>query len=411
MIFPGSIAMHDLLDILTFVVTTVWHVLPVFLFSVFLGVLVQELKVDRTIREALSGSPTSAIFTATAIGAFSPFCSCTVIPVVNGLLRSGVPLAPVMAFWISSPLMDPEIFTLSVALMGWPLSIARLASTFILSLGAGFLTLFLLRNGILPKRVLRQKASTVGCCSPSKDDIPEIPISAPPSLSTLLGVKPERDEVSQSCCAPREELELPLSRHKSDPWWQVVSSNLQTVSWPKVLREVLSQSLPLGGLLVLAFTLEALIDKYVPQATIASFLGNNNAFSVPLSAIVGIPLYLNNVTALPIIDGLLDKGMQPGAAIAFLIAGPVTTIPAMTAVWGVVQPRIFGLYLGIGLFGAILLGFATNILFSQPLQAFIQITVLLGLLGIMGLGFRKFLTRKTTKEQMQVSKRLGHLRR
>jgi uncharacterized membrane protein YraQ (UPF0718 family) len=126
---------------------------------------------------------------------------------------------------------------------------------------------------------------------------------------------------------------------------------------------------------------------------------------------VGIPLYLNNVTALPIIDGLLDKGMQPGAAIAFLIAGPVTTIPAMTAVWGVVQPRIFGLYLGIGLFGAILLGFATNILFSQPLQAFIQITVLLGLLGIMGLGFRKFLTRKTTKERMQVSKRLGHLRR
>jgi uncharacterized membrane protein YraQ (UPF0718 family) len=64
--------------------------------------------------------------------------------------------------------------------------------------------------------------------------------------------------------------------------------------------------------------------------------------------------------ALPIVAGLLAQGMQPGAAIAFLIAGPVTTIPAMTAVWGVVQRRVFVLYLSLSLLGAILLGFVTN---------------------------------------------------
>jgi uncharacterized protein len=53
--------------------------------------------------------------------------------------------------------------------------------------------------------------------------------------------------------------------------------------------------------------------------------------------------------------------MQPGAAIAFLIAGPVTTIPAMAAVWGVVRPRVFALYVGVGLVGAVLLGLATNL--------------------------------------------------
>lgn len=72
-------------------------------------------------------------------------------------------------------------------------------------------------------------------------------------------------------------------------------------------------------------------------------------------------LYLNNVAALPIVSGLLAQGMQSGAAIAFLIAGPVTTVPAMSAVWGVVTRRVFLLYLGISLVGAVVLGWLTNL--------------------------------------------------
>ena len=81
-----------------------------------------------------------------------------------------------------------------------------------------------------------------------------------------------------------------------------------------------------------------------------------------LAALIGIPLYLSNFTALPIVSGLLAQGMQPGAAIAFLIAGPVTTIPAMTAVYGVVQRRVFVLYFSLGLFGAIVMGVVINLL-------------------------------------------------
>jgi uncharacterized membrane protein YraQ (UPF0718 family) len=91
-------------------------------------------------------------------------------------------------------------------------------------------------------------------------------------------------------------------------------------------------------------------------------LGDNNWFAVPLAALIGIPLYLNNLAALPIVSGLLAQGMQSGAAIAFLIAGPVTTIPAMTAVWGVVSRRVFALYLALGLGGAIILGFIVNLI-------------------------------------------------
>ncbi|MBA3532228.1 MAG: hypothetical protein H0T73_09940 [Ardenticatenales bacterium] len=65
-----------------------------------------------------------------------------------------------------------------------------------------------------------------------------------------------------------------------------------------------------------------------------------------------------------ILLGVLAQGMQPGAAIAFLIAGPVTTIPAMTAVWGIASRRVFALYLAVGLGGAMLAGFITTLLIN-----------------------------------------------
>ena len=117
----------------------------------------------------------------------------------------------------------------------------------------------------------------------------------------------------------------------------------------------------LGKWLFLAFLLEALMVRYVPQPAIAGVLGEGSRFAVVLAALIGIPLYLNNVAALPIVSGLLAQGMRPGAAIAFLIAGPVTTVPAMSAVWGVVTRRVFGLYVGVSLVGAVFLGWLTNL--------------------------------------------------
>jgi uncharacterized protein len=146
-------------------------------------------------------------------------------------------------------------------------------------------------------------------------------------------------------------------------WWDGLATSVRTLDSKAVGRDLLAQSWNLGRWLLLAFVLEALITLYVPQAAIAGVLGQNNPLAVPLAALIGVPLYLNNVSALPIVSGLLGQGMQPGAAIAFLIAGPVTTIPAMTAVWGVVRRRVFALYLGVGLGGSILAGLVTNLVF------------------------------------------------
>ena len=151
----GSQLLAQLTAIIHFVAAQFAGTWPYLLITIPLAVAVKLSGASRFITRALSAQPLVAIVLATAVGAFSPFCSCSVIPVVASLLIGGVPLAPVMAFWIASPSMDPEIFFLSVSTLGWELSLWRLGSTLVLSLAGGFITYFLLRRGWLGANILR----------------------------------------------------------------------------------------------------------------------------------------------------------------------------------------------------------------------------------------------------------------
>ncbi|OGL25846.1 MAG: hypothetical protein A3G44_04800 [Candidatus Rokubacteria bacterium RIFCSPLOWO2_12_FULL_73_47] len=335
-----------------FVGRAVWGVLPAFLVSVALGVLIRALQLDGVIRRAFDARAGASIALATAVGAFSPFCSCTVIPVVSGLLLAGVPLAPVMSFWIASPTMDPEIFVLTVATLGWPLALARLGATLALSLGAGALTLLLTRAGVLGADVLRPSARRPALVA---SGLTLLSVGALRPAVAAAGIAGGSD-AGGGCCAAS------AAAPAKGPG--LLATVARRVEWRKLTRDMAVESVRLGRWLVLAFVLEALILRYVPQAAIAQVLGGGNALAVPLAAAVGIPLYLNNVSALPIVSGLLTQGMQPGAAVAFLIAGPVTTVPAMSAVWGVVKPRVFALYFGLALAGAVVLGVLTNLILA-----------------------------------------------
>ena len=75
-----------------------------------------------------------------------------------------------------------------------------------------------------------------------------------------------------------------------------------------------------------------------------------------LASVVGIPAYLNGYAALPLVAGLIEQGMAPGAGMAFLLAGGVYSIPAAIAVWALARPQVFLAYLGFAFTGACLLG-------------------------------------------------------
>ena len=114
--------------------------------------------------------------------------------------------------------------------------------------------------------------------------------------------------------------------------------------------------------MALAFFLEALISLYIPEEWITSIMGKENPWAIFTAGFLGIPVYTSNLSALPMVSGLLVQGMSPAAALAFLISGPTTTLPAMAAVWTLVKHRIFILYVSFSLVGAILLGYLKLIL-------------------------------------------------
>jgi uncharacterized membrane protein YraQ (UPF0718 family) len=87
-----------------------------------------------------------------------------------------------------------------------------------------------------------------------------------------------------------------------------------------------------------------------------------NPMAIATAAVLGVPTYTSSLTALPMISGLLTQGMNPAAALAFLIAGPTTTLPAMAAVWPLVARRVFVIYVSFALLGAVLMGFLYDML-------------------------------------------------
>ena len=98
----------------------------------------------------------------------------------------------------------------------------------------------------------------------------------------------------------------------------------------------------LGKWLLLAFVLESLMVAYVPADLVTRIAGDGSFLSILGATLVGIPSYLNGNAALPLVAGLIDKGMAPGAAMAFLVGGGVTSIPAALAVFGIARRQVFG---------------------------------------------------------------------
>jgi uncharacterized membrane protein YraQ (UPF0718 family) len=356
----------QILEIANFIAGAFLHVWPYLLITIPLSVLVRMSGASRYISRAFQAQPVVAIFLATAVGAFSPFCSCGVIPVVGALLIGGVPLAPVMSFWIASPSMDPEIFFLSVATLGWELAVWRLGATLVLSLSAGFFTHFIVGRGWLGGQFVwgRPTTSTQSTWTILKNGWRRLKegLKAPtPALGFAAGGGLQSPGVTSCTTSDGACQSGPTSTSSSGASiesTEATSCSVAPTSFKRrLLSETWSATTMVAKFMLLAFFLEALIELYVPSEWVTGLLGPGNPGAIPTAALIGVPVYTNNLAALAMVGGLLTQGMNPAAALAFLIAGPTTTIPAMAAVWGLVTRRVFVLYISFALVGAMGLGY------------------------------------------------------
>jgi uncharacterized membrane protein YraQ (UPF0718 family) len=363
---------NHILAVAQYILESFLHTWPYLLITIPIAVAVKMSGASKYINRAFTARPVIAIILATIVGAFSPLCSCSVIPVVAALLIGGVPLAPVMSFWLASPSMDPEIFFLSVSTLGWELAIWRLAATLILSLGGGFITHFAVQRGWLGTKILREQSSTqvrtfgevlkgtwryamttVGSVLVPKTTSIALVSSGAIALTQDLPLVEEDSSCGCADCSQEGNDACEVTQISVDNNPQVSESPF----WRRLILETWSATTMVIKFMLLAWFLGALIYLYVPETWITTTLGGDNPWTIIAAALLGIPVYTSNLTAMPLVGGLLGQGMHPAAALAFLIAGPTTTLPAMSAVWGLVNRKVFAFYIGFSLVGAIVLGY------------------------------------------------------
>ncbi|CUK06439.1 putative permease [Shimia thalassica] len=282
---------------------------PFILFAVFAIGYLKATGAENLLAKAFVGRETHMILFAALLGGLSPFCSCEVIPFIAALLAVGAPLSAVMAFWLASPLMDPAMFAITSGTLGFDFAIAKTFSAVGLGLLGGGLTMLFAKSAVFVDP-LREKPQIGGCCGVKQ------PFSGQPVWA--FWKEADRRETFKEA---------------------TIENGVFLLKW-----------------LALAYTIEALMIHYIPASLIANVLGGEGLGTILLGALVGAPAYLNGYAAVPLVDALLAQGMSNGAAMSFMIAGGVSSIPAAIAVWALVKPRIFAAYLGFALLGAFLAG-------------------------------------------------------
>ena len=298
---------------ISFTAAALWHTAPFLLLSIGIAAWAGATGADNLIARAFTGTPLLMIALAALAGGLSPFCSCGVIPLIAALLAMGVPLSAVMAFWLASPIMDPSMFVLTSGVLGVEFALAKTAAAIGLGVMGGVVVLMLSKSPIL--------------------------------------ANPLRDGIGDGGCGGST-----VRAPKQVVWRFWTDADRRA----KFAREALKTTLFLAKWLTLAFLLESLMLALIPAETITALLGGTGIGPIALATVVGVPAYLNGYAALPLVGGLISQGMAPGAGLAFLVAGSVTSLPAAIAVWALVKPRVFGLYIALSLSGA----FASGLLFQ-----------------------------------------------
>ena len=300
---------HQLESSLAFLVESLVGIAPYLAVSVLLAAWLKAAGADQLIARVFTGHALTIVVMASVFGALSPFCSCGVIPIIAALLAMGVPLPPVMAFWISSPVMSPDMFVLTAGALGFGFAVAKTLAAFGMGMLGGLGTLALIKSGGFTDP-LREGVGDGGCAASS--------VRAPKAVNWAFWGEEDRLRVFRS-----EGMKVALFLLK----------------W-----------------LTLAFILESLMVLYLPPDVIAGWLGVESLWAIPLAVVVGVPAYLNGYAAIPVVAGLMETGMAPGAAMAFMTAGAATSIPAAIAVFALVRKPVFVWYLFLALTGSALSG-------------------------------------------------------
>lgn len=287
--------------------------------------LLQSRLSHERVRE-LIGQGRGGYLKSALLGAVTPFCSCSTIPLLAGLLKARAAFGPTLAFLFVSPLLNPIVIGLLLLTFGFEVTAVYAVATLVISLAAAHL---LDRAGFA--RYVRSEAlgeppapAASACCTPAAarpaasccGTAPEPKPAtfccapAPTPVVTCCSTAPApKPAASSACCGPATAPAAPAQpRRKPLPW---------RAAW----RDALDQLRSVAPYLAVGVAIGALSYGFVPTELLEQVGGADQPWAIPLAAVIGIPLYLRAEALIPIAAALGAKGLAAGPLIALIIGG------------------------------------------------------------------------------------------
>jgi uncharacterized protein len=304
-VFGLSAGAH-LTESIRFFIFEVPKVLMLLALIIFLvGIIRTYFSPERT-RKALEGK---SLFTgnvmAASLGIVTPFCSCSAIPLFLGFIESGIPLGVTFSFLIAAPMINEVAVVLLFGLFGWKTALIYVVTGLVIAIIAGWV---------------------IG------------------RLHLEKWIEPWVYELKAGAHLEDEKLAM-AARIKMG--FEAVKEIVGKV-WIYVM---------------LGIAVGAGVHGYVPQDFMASFMGKSAWYSVPLSVLIGIPLYSNAAGIIPIVSALIEKGAALGTSLAFMMSVIGLSLPEMIILRKVLKLPLIFTFIGVVGTGIIIVGFLFNYIF------------------------------------------------
>ncbi len=296
-----------LTEAIRFFIFEVPKVLMLLTLIVFVVGIIRSYFSPEKTRKALEGKP---LFVgnvmASSLGIVTPFCSCSAIPLFLGFVEAGIPLGVTFSFLIAAPMINEVALVLLFGLFGWKTALIYMSTGLFIAMFSGWVIGRLKLEKYVEEWVFQIKAGNVN--------------------------------------SPEEK----------------VSFNNRIDSGFDAVREILAK---VWVYIVLGIAVGAGAHGYVPEDFMASIMGKDVWYSVPLAVLIGIPLYSNAAGIIPVVQVLLEKGASLGTSLAFMMSVIGLSLPEVIILKKVLKLPLIFVFVGVVGAGIMIVGFLFNLIF------------------------------------------------
>ena len=279
--------------------------------SFVLALVQRRVGEDRLARILSSRSQIVGLLKGALLGAVTPFCSCSTIPMVVGLIQAKVRFATVAAFLLASPLLNPIVVAAIAVMFGVRTAVTYAAVAFVFTMTAAAVWE---RTGLAR-------------------DVKRVRLVRPVRQSASVGAATGVDGVSAG--APNAPNGVDADDADVEVPWRGLRAETPD-AWRSSAQLLKGMLLPL----LIGVSIGAVIYGTVPEDALVRLAGPENPAAIFVAAVAGIPLYIRAIAALPIGSALLEAGVGIGPIFALVIGGAGASIPEVSMLTGIFRPRL-----------------------------------------------------------------------